>query len=240
MGATWRTADSTPSRASAWSTGRSPQHVLAVMSTAGLYNHRHVDVSRGHARQERRRRRHRRPVQPGAFAVATFSPPLDKPGNSVRGQRAIEMIADELHAGVFNVPKGKSEHERGRNHRRANGSRASCAPRGASQQPRRVGMHRKRKAPATILEKQATTRVPELVPIRYGRMLASPFTFYRGAAGDHGRRPRARRRSTGLQRAALRRRPPLELRRASPRRTGGSSSTSTTSTRPCRARSSGT
>jgi uncharacterized protein (DUF2252 family) len=27
------------------------------------------------------------------------------------------------------------------------------------------------------------TRVPELVPIRYGRMLASPFTFYRGAAG---------------------------------------------------------
>ena len=31
---------------------------------------------------------------------------------------------------------------------------------------------------------------PELVPIRYGRMLVSPFTFYRGAARDHGRRPR--------------------------------------------------
>ena len=30
--------------------------------------------------------------------------------------------------------------------------------------------------------KQAVTRVPELVPIRYGRMLVSPFTFYRGAA----------------------------------------------------------
>jgi uncharacterized protein (DUF2252 family) len=29
---------------------------------------------------------------------------------------------------------------------------------------------------------QAATRVPELVPIRHGRMLASPFTFYRGAA----------------------------------------------------------
>ena len=26
------------------------------------------------------------------------------------------------------------------------------------------------------------TRVPELVPIRYGRMLVSPFTFFRGAA----------------------------------------------------------
>jgi uncharacterized protein (DUF2252 family) len=36
--------------------------------------------------------------------------------------------------------------------------------------------------PIAILEEQAATRVPELVPIRYGRMLVSPFTFYRGAA----------------------------------------------------------
>ena len=36
--------------------------------------------------------------------------------------------------------------------------------------------------PITLLEEQAQSRVPELVPIRYGRMLASPFTFYRGAA----------------------------------------------------------
>jgi uncharacterized protein (DUF2252 family) len=36
--------------------------------------------------------------------------------------------------------------------------------------------------PVALLESQATTRVPELVPIRYGRMLVSPFTFYRGAA----------------------------------------------------------
>src|SRR5262249_57426697 len=36
--------------------------------------------------------------------------------------------------------------------------------------------------PVALLEEQAATRVPELVPIRYGRMLASPFTFYRGAA----------------------------------------------------------
>jgi len=33
-----------------------------------------------------------------------------------------------------------------------------------------------------LLEEQATSRVPELVPIRYGRMLTSPFAFYRGAA----------------------------------------------------------
>jgi uncharacterized protein (DUF2252 family) len=36
--------------------------------------------------------------------------------------------------------------------------------------------------PVTLLQRQARTRVPELVPIRYGRMLLSPFTFYRGAA----------------------------------------------------------
>src|SRR3974390_2840036 len=33
-----------------------------------------------------------------------------------------------------------------------------------------------------ILKKQETTRVPELLPIRHGRMAASPFAFYRGAA----------------------------------------------------------
>jgi hypothetical protein len=36
--------------------------------------------------------------------------------------------------------------------------------------------------PVEILERQARSRVPELVPIRYGRMLVSPFTFYRGSA----------------------------------------------------------
>jgi hypothetical protein len=36
--------------------------------------------------------------------------------------------------------------------------------------------------PIALLERQATTRLPELVPIRHGRMLVSPFTYYRGAA----------------------------------------------------------
>ena len=36
--------------------------------------------------------------------------------------------------------------------------------------------------PVAVLEVQAATRGPELVPIRYGRMLLSPFTFFRGAA----------------------------------------------------------
>jgi len=36
--------------------------------------------------------------------------------------------------------------------------------------------------PLGLLEEQAKTRVPELVPIRWGRMMVSPFTYYRGAA----------------------------------------------------------
>ena len=36
--------------------------------------------------------------------------------------------------------------------------------------------------PIALLEEQAAERVPELVPIRYGRMSASPFSFFRGAA----------------------------------------------------------
>ena len=36
--------------------------------------------------------------------------------------------------------------------------------------------------PVTLLEEQAEDRVPELLPIRYGRMRVSPFTFLRGGA----------------------------------------------------------
>ena len=36
--------------------------------------------------------------------------------------------------------------------------------------------------PVDLLEGQAATRFAQLVPVRYGRMAVSPFTFYRGAA----------------------------------------------------------
>lgn len=41
----------------------------------------------------------------------------------------------------------------------------------------------KRRDPIDILEESNRDRLPELVPIRYGRMLRSPFTFLRGSAG---------------------------------------------------------
>ena len=68
----------------------------------------------------------------------------------------------------------------------------SVAERVARGKEARAGVPRSRHAefdpgadrpdPIELLEAQAKTRVPELVPIRYGRMLVSPFTFYRGAA----------------------------------------------------------
>jgi uncharacterized protein (DUF2252 family) len=39
-----------------------------------------------------------------------------------------------------------------------------------------------RPSPIELLERQASERAPELVRIRHGRMLVSPFTYYRGAA----------------------------------------------------------
>src|SRR4029078_10657659 len=51
-----------------------------------------------------------------------------------------------------------------------------------------------REDPVAVLERQARDRVPNLVPIRYGRMLTSPFAFFRGGAevmaGQPGPPPR--------------------------------------------------
>jgi glutaminase len=79
--------------------------VLAVMSTAGLYDTTGTWMYRVGMPAKSGVGGGIVAVQPGKFAIGTFSPPLDKPGNSVRGQRAIESIAQDLHAGVFTVQK---------------------------------------------------------------------------------------------------------------------------------------
>ena len=65
--------------------------------------------------------------------------------------------------------------------------------------------------PVALLEQQNTTREPDLVPVRHGRMMVSPFTFYRGAAeimaADLAGTPTA-----GSRRPAVRGRAPVELR----------------------------
>src|SRR3954462_9602 len=88
-------------------------------------------------------------------------------------------------------PRGRVEHTTSAQ-RSARGKTARVqAPRSSHAGWRPAGG---RRDPVAVLEEQARTRVPELVPIRYGRMLVSPFTFYRGAAalmaGDLAGSPR--------------------------------------------------
>ena len=79
--------------------------------------------------------------------------------------------------------------------------RAARGKRARAQAPRSVHAEWEpaadRHDPVELLEEQAASRVSELLPIRYGRMLVSPFTFFRGAAypmaADLARTP-----STGL------------------------------------------
>ena len=65
---------------------------------------------------------------------------------------------------------------------RAGGTRKSRAGGDPTTESRLVGAVTRAARPVALLEHQAPTRVPELVPIRYGRMLTSPFAFFRGAA----------------------------------------------------------
>lgn len=46
----------------------------------------------------------------------------------------------------------------------------------------RFELRPERPDPIALLEEEASQRLPELVPIRYGRMSTSPFSFFRGAA----------------------------------------------------------
>ena len=95
-----------------------------------------------------------------------------------------------------------------------------------------------RPSPVGLLEEQAASRVQELVPIRYGRMLVSPFTFYRGAAYLMASDLAARLEPACRCNCAVMRICPTSA--SSPPPTGSWSSASMTSTRRCLDRSSGT
>src|SRR5215212_6350980 len=70
------------------------------------------------------------------------------------------------------APSYQQRHERGRATRRVvpRGGQAECKP--ATDRP----------DPIDLLEAQARDRIPDLIPIRYSRMMASPFAFMRGSA----------------------------------------------------------
>jgi uncharacterized protein (DUF2252 family) len=90
-----------------------------------------------------------------------------------------EMSGTELHEPAARRNGGRVEHF-------TPGQRAARGKAARAEVPRRAHGEWEppahRADPVELLEEQAATRVPELVPIRYGRMLVSPFTFFRGAA----------------------------------------------------------
>jgi hypothetical protein len=92
--------------------------------------------------------------------------------------------------------------------------------------------------PLELLVESSNGRSPQLIPIRYGRMMQTPFTFYRGAAlnmaADLAVTPH-----TGLRVQACGDAHLLNF-GPTPPRNGTSSSTSTTLTRPCQLPGSGT
>lgn len=96
-------------------------------------------------------------------------------GGADRGEEGAggrDDVIAELPAGPALVMTPAERFARGRDARTATPRSAHAGWRPAPDRP----------DPITLLEEQARTRVPELVPIRYGRMVASPFAFFRGAA----------------------------------------------------------
>jgi glutaminase len=81
-----------------------PKHVpgiLAVMATAGLYDDSGKWLFRAGLPAKSGVGGGLIAVAPGKFGVGTFAPPLDAAGNSVRGQRAIIDIINQLHANPY-------------------------------------------------------------------------------------------------------------------------------------------
>jgi glutaminase len=86
-----------------------PEHVpnvLAVMATAGLYDDSGIWLYNVGLPAKSGVGGGIIAVAPGKFGIAAFSPPLDAAGNSVRAQRAIQYVVEQLGANPYaSVPK---------------------------------------------------------------------------------------------------------------------------------------
>ena len=164
--------------------------------------------------------------RPAIHAIGTMTPGGKRGVMSARSNGRRERIAWRLSS---TIPDGHSEDARVAVRERA--GRRQARPRAIVAPHReRAGRERKgaravaprsrhgewepaadRRDVVEMLEEQGASRVPELVPLRYGRMLVSPFTFFRGAAypmaADLASAPH-----TGLRGAALRRCASVQLR----------------------------
>jgi glutaminase len=75
--------------------------ILAVMATAGLYDDSGLWLYRVGLPAKSGVGGGIIAVAPGKFGIAVFSPPLDAAGNSVRAQRAIQYVAEQLQANPY-------------------------------------------------------------------------------------------------------------------------------------------
>jgi uncharacterized protein (DUF2252 family) len=104
--------------------------------------------------------------------------------NTQRFEHCAAASEDEAHVVDERRTAAQSSSERGLHLTPAERAARGKAERG--EQPRSAhadwGPAPGRADPIDLLEEQARTRLPELGAIRYGRMLVSPFTFFRGAA----------------------------------------------------------
>src|SRR5215471_7844170 len=79
----------------------SARHAVAVMTTAGLFETTGEWIYRVGVPAKSGSAGGIVAVVPGRFAIGAFSPPLDESGNSVRGEKAIDLIVRRLGANLF-------------------------------------------------------------------------------------------------------------------------------------------
>src|SRR3954470_14488214 len=122
----------------------------------------------------------------GRFTMVITPPaPVEIDSRSLPTERAADVATGGWAFGTVARHHSSREHaERGREERVRMPRRELARFEPAADRP----------DPVAILEAQGRTRVAELLPIRYQRMAASPFAFYRGAAAvmaaDLGAGPR--------------------------------------------------
>jgi uncharacterized protein (DUF2252 family) len=113
------------------------------------------------------------------------------PSPSAGSQGVVMVVKAKTRAGTRTPAKRTGPATSGRRRRPAKVEHLSRAERVARGKEARVAAPLESHAafeppsardPVGLLLEQSQSRVPELVPIRYGRMLVSPFAFYRGAA----------------------------------------------------------
>ena len=126
-------------------------------------------------------RSNRRVQHPASFTGAEGS---NHDGERRANHRAPDPIATlRLTAGRANGRRPRLQAVAAPHRPRAEAAGKAVARRACRAQRTARGSRRPdRRDPVELIEEQAASRVPELVPVRYGRMLVSPFTFFRGAA----------------------------------------------------------